>query len=275
MRRAAGAVVAMAISATVALADGGDPIPRLERLLEGLDATLVVYERGADRRTRIDPERAARRYSPCSTFKIPNSLIGLETGVIAGPDILVDYDEAEHPRPSGQSDRRHAVLAQPHTLRTALANSVVWYYQELAEQVGAKTMGEYLERFDYGNQDISAGIDVFWLSKTLRISADEQIGFLQKFYDGKLASDRSTEIVKEILVLEQNGDATLSAKTGSGWGDDGRPLGWWVGYVENGDDIAFFAFNLQADSWDELLANRVNRCRRALQILGLIGEESE
>jgi beta-lactamase class D len=33
----------------------------------------------------------------------------------------------------------------------------VWYYQQLAERIGAERMQLYLERINYGNRDISAG----------------------------------------------------------------------------------------------------------------------
>jgi len=239
-------------------------------LLDDLDATLVLYETQTDRWTRINAERAATPFSPCSTFKIPNSLIGLETGVIAGPDIPVAYDAVRHPRHPRTSDQRYRVLARPHTLRTAIANSVVWYYQELAEQVGAERMADYLRRFDYGNQDISGGIDRFWLESSLRISADEQIEFLRAFYQGQLASARSTGIVKEILLQERGDGTTLYAKTGMGLGHDGRPLGWWVGWVERAGGVTFFAYNVQAADWDTLQANRVPRCRATLAALGVI-----
>jgi beta-lactamase class D len=50
---------------------------------------------------------------------------------------------------------------QDHTLRSAIRDSVVWYYQELARRVGDEQMQHYVAAVEYGNQDISGGIDLF------------------------------------------------------------------------------------------------------------------
>jgi beta-lactamase class D len=131
-------------------------------------------------------------------------------------------------------------------------------------------MQRYLAAFDYGNRDMSSGVDGFWLSASLAISADEQIDFLQRFYDGKLGTAKNTEIVKEILVVEETDAFRLSAKTGMGQTSEGRPLGWWVGYVEHGERVDFFAFNMEADSFDVIVENRVSKARAALSALGLL-----
>jgi beta-lactamase class D len=118
-----------------------------------------------------------------------------------------------------------------HTLRSAMKYSVVWYYRELAIRIGEERMKNYLAKFEYGNQDISGGLaskrmfEAFWLNNSLKISADEQIEFLRKFYDEKLSvSKHSTEIVKQILVQEETAEYKLSAKTGGGW-NNGKALG--------------------------------------------------
>ena len=51
-----------------------------------------------------------------------------------------------------------------------MKQSVVWYYQELARRVGPERMQKWVTAFRYGNEDISGGIDRFWLESALRIS---------------------------------------------------------------------------------------------------------
>src|SRR4051794_29006526 len=95
--------------------------------------------------------RARERFSPCSTFKIPNSLVALETAVVPDAAFTLQYD----PKRDGP---QNGAWSRDHDLRSALRNSVVWYYREVARRVGPERMKSYVARFDYGNRDISGGI---------------------------------------------------------------------------------------------------------------------
>ena len=137
--------------------------------------------------------------------------------------------------------------AQDHTLDSAVRNSVVWYFQEVAKRVGAERMQRYVARFDYGNEDLSGGIDRFWLTGGLRTSAMDQVSFLRRFYESQLGvSEYATNAVKQMLVVENTPDYRLSGKSGwVGLGDDSaEQVGWQVGYVERQDRVDFFALNL-------------------------------
>src|SRR3989442_13362128 len=63
-----------------------------------------------------------------------------------------------------------------------MRNSVVWYFQRIAEKLGMARERDYLKRFDYGNADPSSGLTTFWLGQSLMISPDEQLRFLRRFY---------------------------------------------------------------------------------------------
>ncbi len=74
----------------------------------GLPACLLVTDATGRIVTRAGGERCAQRFSPCSTFKIPNSLIGLETGVLTDATTVIPWDRDRYPRQgccrrSGQS----------------------------------------------------------------------------------------------------------------------------------------------------------------------------
>ena len=123
------------------------------------------------------------RYSPCSTFKIPNSLIALESGIASDENYLIKWDSIKNPaKPWMHESEPFKYWMQDNTLKTAIKNSVVWYYQELARRVGKEKMTKYLNRIDYGNNDISSGIDNFWLCGSIKVSAKEQVEFLNKLY---------------------------------------------------------------------------------------------
>ncbi len=65
---------------------------------------------------------------------------------------------------------------------SAFKYSAVWFYQELARRIGEAQMQHYVTLNHYGNENISGGIDRFWLDGEVRISADEQIELLKKLY---------------------------------------------------------------------------------------------
>ena len=193
---------------------------------------FVLYDYNNKYYIKHNAEQCSTQYSPCSTFKIPNSLIGLETGVIPDENFVIPWDSVKRDR---------EVLNHDHNLRSAIKNSVVWYYQELARRVGEQKMKHYVDTIGYGNMDISGGIDKFWLQSSLKISADEQVQFLYKLYTDSLPfSKRNMDIVKNIIIQDtMPGGEVLSGKTGSGNG-----LGWFVGTVQLGSNLYIFATNI-------------------------------
>ena len=208
----------------------------LDEFFEGYEGCFVMLDVTNNQYAYHNPEQCAKRMAPCSTFKIPNSLIGLETGVIPDQHHVIAWDETMYPVEAWNRD---------HTLATAIQDSVVWYYRELATQVGPERMQQHVSAISYGNEDISGG-PTFWLASSLEISADEQIEFLRRFYTDDLPfSQRSLDIVKEIIVLEATDDAVYRGKTGSCMAEDWREWGWFVGYIERSDTAHIFALNIE------------------------------
>jgi beta-lactamase class D len=213
------------------------PAPQWERhfAFQGVTGTFVLHEPAANRLLAFNESRAAERFLPASTFKIPNALIGLETGAVA--------DEHEVFRWDGKP-RRFDAWERDHTLPTAMRDSVVWVFQAIARRVGKPAMGEWLDRLEYGNRDMTGGVDLFWLQGGLRISALEQVEFLRKLGEGRLpVTARSRRIVREAMLSERCGDAVILGKTGTAMvAKDG--IAWWVGWVERGGEpVAYFALN--------------------------------
>jgi beta-lactamase class D len=208
----------------------------------GVDGTIVAYDLAKGEIHIYNPARAATPFIPASTYKIPHSLIALETGVVK--------DENQRFKWDGQK-RWVEAWNRDQTFRTVLKYSTVWVYQEIARQVGEQREAEYLKKFAYGNGDVSGGVDHFWLDGHLRITATEQIEFLKKFYLNQLpVSERSTLIVKDMMINEANSKYILRAKTG--WSNAPKPgIGWWVGWVETDDDTHFFALNLDINQSED------------------------
>src|ERR1043165_8519174 len=194
----------------------------------GTSGTFVAYDVDAYTLVVSDHERSAEAFLPASTYKIPNSLIALETGVVQDPDR--DVFKWDGVRRSIEAWNRD------HTLRSAIAASAVPVYQEIARRIGVERMQKYVDLMEYGNRDIGGGIDQFWLTGDLRIDRIQQVDFLDRLRRGVLPiSKRSQDLVRDILPVTKAGDATIRAKTGLLGAELGKPsLGWVVGWAEKG-----------------------------------------
>jgi beta-lactamase class D len=234
-------------------------------------SAFVLYDSKRDQYMRYNEARCRQRFSPKSTFKIPNSLIGLETGVIRDAEFVIPWNRQKYPPQDNWNQEPFAHWAQDHTLRSAIKYSVVWYYRELALRVGQQKMKQYVARFNYGNKAVSGRIDNFWLDGSLRISANEQIDFLKAFYRGQLpVSSRTTEVVKDILELEKTPTYKLSAKTGGGSISEGVYIGWFVGYVETKENVYFFATNIEGTNFEGIRDKRIELTKKVLVGLGIL-----
>ena len=202
---------------------------------EGVAGSFVLHGEAADLRLRFDPERASRPMPPASTFKIVNSLIALDEGVVADEHESMKWDGVAREIDSWNRDQ---------TLETALQRSAVWYYQELARRIGPERMKLHLDRVGYGNAVVGDRIDTFWLGGPLEITPDEQVEFVRRLARGDLPfSRRALDIVRRILIVEQSDEFVLRGKTG--WSIRPDPdIGWFVGYLTAGGDTWSFALNV-------------------------------
>jgi len=201
---------------------------------------FVLYDMEKDIYIVYNREQAQKRLSPCSSFKIYNSMIGLETGVIENEDSVIPWDGTHYDFIEEWN--------RDHTLKSAMKYSVVWYYKELARRVGEEKMQEFINKLDYGNRDISGGIDNFWLRSSLKISALEQVELLKKLLSYDLpCSKRTIDILKNILALDITSNYILSGKTGSAFENEKWTVGWFVGYVTSEGHTYVFATNIEGE----------------------------
>lgn len=229
----------------------------LQRHFAAFDAigTFVVYDAARGTTLRVGAERAARRYTPASTFKVYNALVALDAGTVPDVDSVFAWDGVDRERPEWNRD---------HSLRTGMRVSAVWLYQEVARRNGEARFAEAMRRVPYGNSDRSCGLDRFWLDGCLRISADEQVRWLDRLRQGALPFRAEAQAaVREIVLLEESDGVSLYGKTGWGGYDDlsGRtPVGWLVGWVERPEGAYVYALNLEprpgATHFDMMRARR-------------------
>ncbi|TPG70583.1 class D beta-lactamase [Brevibacillus laterosporus] len=169
----------------------------------------------------FNEERAKQSQAPQSTFKIMNALIGLQVKAVDDEYTVKRWDGVKRDLDAWNKD---------HTLGSAMRYSTVWYYQQLARDIGAEQMKEWLHKASYGNQDISGGIDKFWLNSSLKITPLEQADFLEKLYKEQLPFDKQVMKTVKRMIIQQDEDLyTLYGKTGT---RATPPAGWFVGFVK-------------------------------------------
>ena len=230
---------------------------------EGTAGTFVGYRTDDYLIIASDKERSGQPMLPASTFKVPNSLIALETGVVADPDKDVfKWDGVVRSIEAWNRD---------HTLRTAIAASAVPVYQEIARRIGAERMQKYVNLFEYGNRDIGGGIDQFWLTGNLRIDPVQQVDFIDRLRRGTLPiSKRSQDLVRDIIPVIKAGDSIIHAKSGLLGAEIGKPsLGWMVGWAEKGSAQTVFALNMDCRE-PKHIADRMKLTQQCLADIGSI-----
>jgi beta-lactamase class D len=254
-----------------ALAQDNRWIPDLGAIFGDYEGTFVLYDSQRDITLHYNAARAAQPFPPCSTFKILNAAIALETGIAPDADFLIEWDPSVYPLDHLVDEEPFTHWRQDHTLRSSLEYSVVWFHTELALLAGQETMQSFLDQVGYGNADASSWMEngvPFWLGGSLRISADQQLDFLRAFYNQELPfSDRTTHIVRDILPGEVTDAYRFTGKTGGCPLEDGTPIGWYVGYVETADNVVVFASNS-----DAVGDTRIELARRILVVLGVLPE---
>ncbi|MEF2145697.1 MAG: penicillin-binding transpeptidase domain-containing protein [Desulfovibrionaceae bacterium] len=234
--------------------------------LFGRDACFSLYDETENTWTRINPERCAQRITPCSTFKIPHALVALTTGVVPREGLALDWDPQRDPAGEGWPE----VWKERHCLTSAIKHSVVWYFQELARRIGPEREQTWLDAMGYGNRDISGGLEVFWLSSSLKISADEQVEFLRRFFRNELPFDVAhMEQVRGMILREHGTDRLFWGKTGMGDAPDGVGVGLFTGCVEKNGRRYFFALNCEVPDGTQTFVRRAKLLELSLAALGL------
>ncbi|HEX8277679.1 MAG TPA: penicillin-binding transpeptidase domain-containing protein [Segetibacter sp.] len=231
-----------------------------------VQGTFGLFNNGSGQFTIYNlPRFRDSAYLPASTFKIVNSLIGLESGKIRDQKMVIKWDGVRRSVPDWNQDL---------TMEQAFKLSAVPYYQEVARRIGKDTMQFWLDSLGYGSRYQKAKInkiDTFWLDNSIKITADEQLGLVKKLYFDQLPFlKRSMRVVKEIMEMENNANYTLSYKTGYGFRENGNALGWVIGWVVENQRPYFFALNLEGAHDTNLPEIRMSILKGILKQLGFL-----
>ncbi|MBH8578391.1 class D beta-lactamase [Nostocaceae cyanobacterium CENA369] len=228
----------------------------------GIKGSILIYDQNNKKFYEHNAARNSQAFFPASTFKIFNSLAALETGVLPNEVAVLTWDGIQRQIPAWNQDTN---------IRQAFKNSTVWFYQVLARRIGRERMQKFINQVGYGNRQIGTPeqIDRFWLEGPLQITPKQQIEFLQRLYRKELPfSQRTFDLVQDIMVFERTPDYVLRGKTG--WATSVTPnIGWFVGYLEQNNNAYFFATNIDMRDADDA-ATRIEITRRSLKALKLL-----
>lgn len=245
-----------------ATAKGCELLPDQDR------STIVIFEPSSGRKLVCNDVRSRQRFVPASTFKIPHALIALETRAVADENSKFEWD--------GQR-RGVAAWDKSLSMADAIPASAVWVFQQIATKIGHPAEGDWVSKLEYGNKNVGAPTNLkhFWLSGPLKISAVEQVRFLERLHSGNLpvARDHVIRTISLLQIEKNHDDSMIYGKTGAmlpiddegflkSESQDLLPVGtertgWFVGWIERKNDMGgpvFFALNLDLDLPDAMNA---------------------
>lgn len=197
-----------------------------------------------------------QRFSPATSFKILNTLIAVQTGKITNENnIVINTDSAQR---------------KTITLKEAFASSLVSYFQSIARQIGKDTLKSWIDSLGYGNKNISGPVDSFWLNNQLKISPDEQLGFISKLYFDQLPFQKfAQQMTRNAMLQEDNTLYQLSYATGTGYDENNNPIGWVTGWIEENRHVYFFVTFLRTtDKNKDMRITGITITKKILEEMG-------
>ncbi len=231
-----------------------------------LEIAFCALDINTNSRSIVNEHLVGRRFAPWSTFKIPNLIIALEAGIATGLNHWRGWDQQRRPA----ADYWPQVWQQDQTLASAFKRSAVWYFQDIAQEVGPEQYRYHLRRFGYGNASVPVDSDDFWLGGSLAISPCEQTQFLKQAVAGHLNLSAETEdALRTVSRLRAADGYTVYGKTGSGRLAQGEFEGWLVGWIEHERrPTATFALYLRAPDYQTLESSRFETALALLRTAG-------
>lgn len=261
-RQLLGGILAIMVGCFVLTSASGLPqtdyyakaVPNIEKAdltdyFQGYQGSFVLLAQDQNKFTIYNETKAREEVSPDSTYKIYAALMGLENNVLRDADTELKWDKTIYP---------FDVWNRNHSLRSAMAYSVNWYFEQVNQRMGKDKIKLGLRRLDYGNVDISGDIKNFWVESSLKISPIEQVIELKKLDTYELPfSHRSIDVVKDIINIPQQNNRALSGKTGTGTVNQHNIRGWFVGYVGKTEHRYYFATYIQGSDADGKKAKEI------------------
>ena len=220
----------------------------LQDYFGNVNGTAIFYYPESDTYVVYQKALSEKRSSPCSTFKIFSTYVGLGTGVIQMDDSVRKWNGTAYWYEPWNRD-----MGLPDAFR----QSCVWYYRQVIDDIGQPVMQAYIDEMNYGSRDISdwqgdlnegeplAELKGFWLESSLKISPKEQVQVLRRIMEDLEKQDGADTL--KLLMLTRDDAATglkVYGKTGFGRVDGNNTDAWFVGLYERDGRTAYFAVRL-------------------------------
>ncbi|MEH7436437.1 BlaR1 family beta-lactam sensor/signal transducer [Neobacillus drentensis] len=204
---------------------------------KGYKGSFVLYDPSKNQYQIYNRELSEQRISPDSTYKIFSALFAMESNVISTSNNKQVWDGKIYPFPEWN---------QNQNLATALSKSVNWYFQNTDREVGRKQLQDYFHKIKYGNEDLSGNLDSYWMESSLKISPIEQVQLLYQLEENQWGfKAENIKAVKKAILIDVQKNGRLYGKTGTGMINGKNVNGWFIGFVDKGDDRFYFAINIQ------------------------------
>ncbi|MCH6268833.1 BlaR1 family beta-lactam sensor/signal transducer [Neobacillus citreus] len=209
----------------------------LSAYFKGYKGSFVLYDSSKKQYQIYNREMSEQRVSPDSTYKIYSALFALESNVISPNNNNQVWDGEIYPFPEWN---------QNQNLATALSRSVNWYFQNTDREVGRKPLQDYFHKIKYGNEDLSGNLDSYWMESSLKISPIEQVQLLSQLEENQWGfKAENIKAVQKALLIDEQKNGQLYGKTGTGMVNGKNVNGWFIGFVDKGEDRFYFAINIQ------------------------------
>lgn len=227
--------------------------------------SVLIYDEKNNQYYSNDYNLSRTKYCPASTFKIPNTIIGLERGLVQ-PEYVFKWDGKERSVVAWNSDLN---------LRDAFQKSCVPCYQELAKKIGETNMNESLQSMKYPGMVVRKdNVSEFWLKEESKISPLEQIDFLRRLNIKAFPLQTNTlSTFKKIALVEQTKKGKLYAKSGMSNDNESKALGgWYVGFIEKENNRIYFATHIEPEAgkeaeMDAFMSSRIDITMKTLNFL--------
>ncbi|MDD3338693.1 MAG: penicillin-binding transpeptidase domain-containing protein [Lachnospiraceae bacterium] len=214
----------------------------LSAAFHGINGCAVLYSSKDNMYSLYNANMCEQEVSPYSTFKVISTLAGLKNGIVEDASSKMNYTGEQYAIPEWNADLG---------LREAFQTSCIWYFRQVIDAVGEDEIQKELTDLSYGNCDVSEWngsnanpieeLNGFWLDSTLKISPFEQVQVLAKIFEGdSIYNEKNVNILKEIMLIQDDGTQKIYGKTGSG--SEGQA--WFVGFSEKNDETKYFAIYL-------------------------------
>lgn len=210
------------------------------------DNTIDVYQK----------DTANKPHSPCSSFKIISSLIGMECEVIG-------Y-ESNTRKWSGEKFWNDAWNTDISFI-DAFQSSCVWYFRDVTNDIGKENTQKFLDELNYGNTDISdwqgelnknnsnPALTGFWIESSLLITPIEQTKVLAKIFEpSSIYSQQSRDLLTTAMLVQESDKIKIYGKTGTGKLGNTLLDAWFVGFFTQNNENVYFAIYLSETDNQEI-----------------------